>query len=592
MVSIQVHAYDIAVKNTDGMTIYYNYVNNKTELEVTFQYHIYDEEDHYYDFYSGDVVIPDDISYANKTLKVTRIGNNAFDYCSNLTSVVIGSNVTIIGMQAFQACSGLASITIPSSVISIGSYAFFECSNLSSVIIPNKVTSIGSMAFDGCTKLSSLTIPQSVKTIGSRAFSDCPNLTRILVEENNTIYDSRENSNAIIEKETNKLISGCQNTIIPNSVTCISGTAFWGCKNLSHLFIPSSVTSIDDRFQIGSLFSGCDNLRTIVVDSKNPIYDSRDNCNAIIETESNRLIAGCAVTVVPHSVSTIGKGAFAGIDNLTSLIIPQGVRSVENYAFSDCMNLKSLSLPNSLTSIGYDVIANGGITDIYSYIIHPFALHPSYGSYDDATCYWGEGYNYNMITLHVPLGTKSIYERTEGWTSFHIVEWDTGESSSKQCAKPHIYYNNGQLSFKCETEGVSFISSIKDTDIKDYNTETINLTMTYQVSVYATKSGYEDSEVTQGTLCWIDIDPQKEGIEELEDGVAQVKSTTVFIQTEDGVICVQGAPDGTRISVFGIGGEAQGQGISQNGLVRIITGLKKGDVAVVKIGERAVKVKV
>ena len=116
--------------------------------------------------------------------------------------------------------------------------------------------------------------------------------------------------------------------------------------------------------------------------------------------------------------------------------------------------------------------------------------------------------------------------------------------------------------------------------------------MTYQVSVYATKSGYEDSEVTQGTLCWIDIDPQQEGIEELEDGVAQVKSTTVFIQTEDGVICVQGAPDGTRISVFGIGGEAQGQGISQNGLVRIITGLKKGDVAVVKIGERAVKVKV
>ena len=140
-------AHDIEVKNTYGVTIYYNYTNNGTELEVTFrgsdQYSFSNE-------YQGNVVIPEEVTYGNKTLKVTSIGVFAFSNCSGLISITIPNSVTTIGGGAFQGCSGLISITIPNSVTSIGGGAFYLCYSLTSITIPNSVTSIGSWAFQGC----------------------------------------------------------------------------------------------------------------------------------------------------------------------------------------------------------------------------------------------------------------------------------------------------------------------------------------------------------------------------------------------------------------------------------------------------------
>ena len=107
------------------------------------------------------------------------------------------------------------------NVTSIGNYAFYNCTSLTSVVIGNSVTSIGNEAFSNCSGLTSIVIPNSVTSIGERAFCDCSGLTSIIVDGNNTKYDSRENCNAIIETETNTLIAGCKNTIIPNSVTSI-----------------------------------------------------------------------------------------------------------------------------------------------------------------------------------------------------------------------------------------------------------------------------------------------------------------------------------------------------------------------------------
>ena len=293
------------------------------------------------------------ITYQGKSYSVTSIGAGVFEGCSGLTSITIPNSVTSIGAGAFANCSSLTSVTIPNSVTSIGDGAFLGCKSLTSVTIPNSVTSIGGVAFFYCSGLTSITIPNSVTSIGESAFNNCSGLTSIVVEQGNTVYDSRDNCNAIIETATNTLIRGCQNTIIPNSVTSIREySAFSGCSGLTSITIPNSVTSIGDK-----AFSGCTGLISIVVEQGNTVYDSRDNCNAIIETATNTLISGCQNTTIPNSVTSIGDWAFDDCSSLTSITIPNSVTSIGNYAFLGCKSLTSITIPESVTEIGYEAFS-------------------------------------------------------------------------------------------------------------------------------------------------------------------------------------------------------------------------------------------
>ena len=192
--ALTVGAHDIEVKNADDVTIYYNYINEGTELEVTFRGESYDV---YYE-YSGNVVIPEEVNYMNRIRKVTSIGESAFWHCS-ITSVTIPNSVTSIGRYAFEWCSRLTSVTIGNSVTSIGDHAFYNCNRMTSVSIGNSVTSIGNDAFLKCKGLTSVTIPNSVTSIGDYAFRECSGLTSVT---------------------------------IPNSVTSIGDYAF-DCKNLA-----------------------------------------------------------------------------------------------------------------------------------------------------------------------------------------------------------------------------------------------------------------------------------------------------------------------------------------------------------------------
>ncbi len=130
----------------------------------------------------GDIVIPE--IYNN--LPVTSIGDFAFDYCTDLTSITIPDSVTSIGSLAFSSCTGLTSITIPDSVTSIGDTTFVGCTGLTSITIPDSVTSIGDYAFEDCTGLTSITIPDSVTSIGEWAFSSCESLTSISIPDSVT----------------------------------------------------------------------------------------------------------------------------------------------------------------------------------------------------------------------------------------------------------------------------------------------------------------------------------------------------------------------------------------------------------------------
>ena len=363
--------------------------------------------------------------------KVTSIGGGAFYGCGELmTSVTIPNNVTSIGCLAFAYCIGLTSITIPASVTSIVDYAFNGCSGLETItvdsnntvydsrngcnaiiktssntliagckntIIPNNVTSIGDSAFYGCIGLTSITIPASVTSIVDSAFRECSGLETITVDSNNTVYDSRNGCNAIIKTSSNTLIAGCKNTIIPNNVTSISDSAFYCCSSLMSVTIPNSVKSIGERAfyfcssltsikipdsvtSIGSYafrecsgltsiaisdsvtsigrgaFESCKSLTSITVDSNNKIYDSRDNCNALIETSTNTLIRGCKNTIIPNNVTSIGGSAFDGCKSLTSIIIPSSVTKIDYSAFYGCSKLTSIEIPDSVTSIGSNAL--------------------------------------------------------------------------------------------------------------------------------------------------------------------------------------------------------------------------------------------
>ena len=174
-------AHDIEVQNADGKTIYYNYINDGTELQVTYGGSNYNS---YLNEYQGNVVIPEEVTYMNRTRKVTSIGSYAFYDCSGLTSVTIPNSVTSIGNYAFSMCSGLTSVTIPNSVTSIGNHAFRYCFGLTSVTIPNSVTSIGDEAFYDCSGLTSVTIGSGVTSIGNNAFDGVDIPTVISLIEN------------------------------------------------------------------------------------------------------------------------------------------------------------------------------------------------------------------------------------------------------------------------------------------------------------------------------------------------------------------------------------------------------------------------
>ena len=183
MLSTNALAYDFAVKNADGVIIYYNYINNKTEAEVTYSVaKVYND-------YSGSVVIPKEVTFNKRTLKVTKIGMSAFTYCKKLTSVTIPNSVTSIGVTSFLDCISLTSVTLPNSVTTIEYGAFGNCTKLKSVNLANNVKIIDIKAFDSCYGLTSFTIPNSVTTIGNHAFFECTNLKSVTIGSGVTSID-------------------------------------------------------------------------------------------------------------------------------------------------------------------------------------------------------------------------------------------------------------------------------------------------------------------------------------------------------------------------------------------------------------------
>ena len=342
--------YDIAVKNDDGVTLYYYYINDGKELEVTYYgadyYEGYTDWVYRYRGICATVInIPESVTYMNRTRKVTRIGPHAFHYeigypntttkivtipnsvtsigagafagCKSLTSITIPDSVRYIGPEAFSGC-GLTSITIPNSVTSIGNDIFYNCNDLESVTIGDGLTHIPANSFRDLKQLKSITLGKGVNSIGEGAFYHCSGLNYVGINdlgawcnidfECSDPYDGRfVFSNPLIYAHNLYLNSNkLTNIVIPDTVSIIKNYAFFGCTSLVSVTIPSSVTKIGDI-----AFKNCTGLKSVNI---------RNN------------------------VTSIGNYVFYGCANLETLTLPESIDSIGHCAFEDCNSLNSVHI--------------------------------------------------------------------------------------------------------------------------------------------------------------------------------------------------------------------------------------------------------
>ena len=322
----------------------------------------------------------------------------------------------ILGKDGVENQFGTAKrIIIPSyNQIEIGSYSFYHNENLEETILPNDLETIGKAAFFYCSSLKAIYIPKSVIEIDYGQTNGCISLGTIVVDVENNIYDSRNNCNAVIKKDTNELIWGCKNTVIPNSVTSIGQQAFQGI-NITGITIPTSIINIG----VGA-FSSCSLLTTIEIpNSVTSIgYSAFQNCSALtsitipnsVTSIGDKAFYNCSNLtniIIPEGVTSIGDSVFYNCSNLTNITIPEGVTSIGSSTFYNCSSLTSITIPEGVTSIGGSAFRNcSALTTMTVLAITPPTLS-NISAISTAT-----------TKIYIPSGTLSNYQNATNWSNF------------------------------------------------------------------------------------------------------------------------------------------------------------------------------
>ena len=564
--------------------IYYNIISaNDLTVAVTYKGNSYDEISNEY---SGEVIIPETVVYKSKVLKVTRIDSYAFYDCS------------------------IESISIPGSVISISNYAFNECNSLTNLRLEDGTESlslgynyndgyhVGEGLFGDCplktlylgrnlsfkndghsgyspfykSLLTSVTIGNSVTCTAKSTFYECSKLKEVHTSDLAAwcgIDFASANANPLCYAKNlylnDELVTAL---VIPDNVTNIRDYAFYGCSGLTRITIPNSVTSIGDY-----AFKDCTGLTSIKI---------------------------------PNSVTSIGEGAFYGCSGITSITIPNNVTSIGEEAFSECSNLIRVKLDcpeitnwfhnrdgwsDNGTSIKSFVFGNNvkklklDFSSFKALInIHLLGETPPTVSSDNFT-----QSQYTDIILYVPVGYLETYQNADTWKNFWDIReegtTETPEEDVKKCAIPVITYNDNGLDITTETDGAEIHTNITCNDANSYNSSRIDLTETYSITTYATKSGYLNSEIVTATLCWIAVNGSSE-----ENGIIEVEAMPVLITCNNGTINISGGKDGAEVVVYTTSGVAVGNATITNGNASISTELAMGEIVVVNIAGKGIKI--
>ena len=484
--------------------IYYNF--SETEATVTSG----DNK------YTGNVTIPSTVTSNGVTYSVTKIGEYAFFWCSDLTSVTIPNSVTEIGSSAFSECSGLTSVHITDlaawcnirffdNPLFYAKHLFMDGNEITDLVIPNSVTSIGLKSFFGCTGLTSVTIPNSVTEIGWGAFSGCSNLTEVISEITEPFYEQGAfdniSSSCVLTvphgKTDNYIEKGWTTSVfqggIKENLVLVDGIYYSLARSSKQATVTYGDTQYTGSVIIPETITYNGVTYTVTVIGERSFYYDSDMTSVIIPKSVTSIeycafyeCSGLTSVTIPNNVISIGHSAFAYCSGLTSVTIGNSVTEIAVSAFQSCYGLTEVTLPNSVTAIGE--LAFGycsGLKDVYCYAKNvPTTNDVFYHS------------PISSATLHVPAASLYAYNTTSPWSGFGTIGTLPGETPvTPKCATPTISYADGKVTFSCETEDVEFVTKVKSYDSGDYDGTSVSFSNQYTVSVYAKKDGYLDSDV-------------------------------------------------------------------------------------------------
>lgn len=581
------YAYDL-----ESNGIYYNIIKSNV-VEVTKGN----------DKYKGSINIPETFVVDGVTYKVTQIGSHAFYGCSELISVIIPNSVTSIGYGAFRDCS-ITSMVIPDNVTEIGEYAFYD-SGLTSVTLGSSISKIGNYAFRGCSGLTSvyikdlekwcnvdcvdtpfwyatdiyingeltkdLVIPNSITSIGSGAFIGCKAFTSITIGNSVTkIGDSAFS------------FCSCNTFIISDSVTDIGEGAFFTC-HINSITLGSGVKTIDIKaFESNS---GANLFNSVhIKDLKKWLeFGMSRGENPFMRTE-NIYLNGELLTdlVVPNTVTILWGAIFESYNKLISVTIPNSVTEIRGDVFKNCTNLKTVSIGNSVNRLSGETFAGcKSLETVYCYAekvpsTQTTAFKDSYIGY---------------TTLIVPEASVQAYKSTAPWSEFGTFKTTEGGTPEiKRCEKPVIAYEGGELVYTTSTDGATVVSEVTVADAKKSYDLHVPLTATYNITAHATKSGYDDSEMTTATLVWATATLTTDQASSAKS--ISVDSTPLLITQSEGILTVSGLQDGDVISAYSADGKnvATSKAIGNAALLNLSE--LQGKVAVLNVAGKSAKIMV